>query len=63
MIGTSVKPTIIIMPLLAYNIVGSKLYRLGYGGGYYDRTIQSLGAEVTTIGIALDCLQHNFPIE
>ncbi len=34
-----VVPEVLIVPLLAFDGHG---YRLGYGGGYYDRTIRSL---------------------
>ena len=36
-----VTPTIIIAPLLAFDQEG---YRLGYGGGFYDRTLEKLRA-------------------
>ena len=42
-------PKILIVPLLAFDREG---YRLGYGGGFYDRTIEQLGPDVTTIGFA-----------
>jgi len=35
----SVIPSLLLVPLLAFDREG---YRLGYGGGYYDRTIKSL---------------------
>ncbi|MGH6829328.1 MAG: 5-formyltetrahydrofolate cyclo-ligase [Rhizomicrobium sp.] len=43
-----VRPEVILVPLLAYDKRG---YRLGYGGGYYDRTLALL-AHVRAIGIA-----------
>ncbi len=44
-------PTVLLMPLLAFDAQG---WRLGYGGGYYDRTLQLLRANgpVTAIGVA-----------
>ena len=43
-----VRPGLLLVPLLAYDDQG---YRLGYGGGYYDRTLAALtGARA--IGIA-----------
>jgi 5-formyltetrahydrofolate cyclo-ligase len=46
-----VTPQILIVPLLAFDARG---YRLGYGGGFYDRTLQGLRAAgpVTAIGFA-----------
>ncbi len=32
-------PDVVVTPFLAYNDAG---YRLGYGGGYYDRTLRAL---------------------
>ena len=46
-----VVPEILIIPLAAFTDDG---YRLGYGGGFYDRTLEELRArgEVTAIGFA-----------
>ena len=43
-----VTPDILLVPLLAYDDRGT---RLGYGGGYYDRTLSGLSA-ARAIGIA-----------
>jgi len=49
-----VMPDIMLVPLLAFDDDG---YRLGYGGGYYDRTLRDYrdrGHDFTAIGIAYD---------
>jgi 5-formyltetrahydrofolate cyclo-ligase len=46
-----VAPGLVLVPLLAFDATG---HRLGYGGGYYDRTLAGLRAAgaVTAIGVA-----------
>lgn len=46
-----VTPTMVITPLLAFDARG---YRLGYGGGFYDRTLAKLKREgnCTAVGFA-----------
>ncbi|MGE0155377.1 MAG: 5-formyltetrahydrofolate cyclo-ligase [Reyranellaceae bacterium] len=49
-----VTPSHLLVPLLAFDELG---YRLGYGGGYYDRTLAAMrgaGHAVFAIGIAYD---------
>jgi 5-formyltetrahydrofolate cyclo-ligase len=45
-----VEPDVLLVPLLAYDAAG---YRLGYGGGFYDRTIAALRRRkpITAIGV------------
>lgn len=49
----AVEPDFVLTALLAFDDQG---YRLGYGGGYYDRTIAKLGGikALVTIGLAFD---------
>lgn len=49
--GAELVPQVLIVPLLAFD---RRFYRLGYGGGFYDRTLEGLRARgpVTAIGFA-----------
>ena len=51
-------PDIILVPLVAFD---SRLYRIGYGGGYYDRYIKKLSNKknLLKIGIAHSCQKIN----
>ncbi len=42
---------LVIVPAVAYDTQG---YRLGYGGGFYDRFLEKLRKDVKTIGIAFE---------
>ena len=46
-----VEPDVLLVPMLAFDRRG---YRLGYGGGFYDRTLAKLRAlkKITAIGVA-----------
>lgn len=46
-----VEPDVLLVPMLAFDRQG---YRLGYGGGFYDRTLERLRAKkpVIAIGVA-----------
>jgi 5-formyltetrahydrofolate cyclo-ligase len=46
--GEWLEPEVLIVPLLAWDRRG---YRLGYGGGYYDRTLERLRALRPTLAI------------
>lgn len=51
--GAWIEPEVLIVPLLAFDARG---YRLGYGGGFYDRTLEGLRARgpVLAVGFAFD---------
>ncbi|MDH3263737.1 MAG: 5-formyltetrahydrofolate cyclo-ligase, partial [Paracoccaceae bacterium] len=41
-------PEVLVVPLVAFDRRG---YRLGYGGGFYDRTLEHLRAEGPALAI------------
>lgn len=57
------EPEIVIVPLVAFDATGG---RLGYGGGFYDRTLERLRAKRATlaIGFAFDAQEAEaLPLE
>ncbi len=44
------KPDVLLVPLLAFDKMG---YRLGYGGGFYDRTLELARAEREIVAIGV----------
>ena len=48
--GPEVVPDLTLAPLVGWDPAG---FRLGYGGGYFDRTLAKLGPRPFTIGIGL----------
>lgn len=51
--GAWIEPQVVIVPLVGFDARG---YRLGYGGGFYDRTLAGLRARysVLAVGFAFD---------
>lgn len=67
--GEEVLPDIVVAPLVGWD---KALYRLGYGGGFFDRTLEALGAKnplVVGIGYAASELRtihpqpHDIPMQ
>lgn len=64
-------PDILLLPVVAFDAAG---YRLGYGGGYFDRTLAALAAQGVrplTIGVGFDLARvasirpaaHDIPLD
>ncbi len=54
------QPELLLVPLVGFDAAG---YRLGYGGGYYDRTIASFATRPFALGIGFELsrLETIFP--
>lgn len=67
-INTLLTPTVVLLPLVAFDAQG---YRLGYGGGYFDRTLAELTPRPLCIGLGFDICQtesilaepHDIPLD
>jgi 5,10-methenyltetrahydrofolate synthetase len=63
-----VVPTLLFVPCVGYAAGG---YRLGYGGGFYDRTLTTLSPKPVTVGLGfaqgfleeLEPLPHDVPLD
>ena len=63
-----VVPDVAIVPMNGYDGRG---YRLGYGGGFFDRTLAALGRRVVAVGVSYDVLRlrtiypqpHDLPMD
>jgi len=49
--GPAVVPDVLLVPLLGFDAAG---YRLGYGGGYFDRTLAAYAKRPATIGVGFE---------
>jgi 5-formyltetrahydrofolate cyclo-ligase len=56
---TVARPPALLVPCLGFNEQG---YRLGYGGGFYDRTLAD-GVRPATLGIAYACQATAFAVD
>lgn len=52
--GAPVTPTVVIAPLVGFDQAG---FRLGYGGGFFDRTLAALSRKPLAIGVGYPALE------
>ena len=50
--GDPVQPDTLLVPLVGFD---NQRYRLGYGGGFYDRTIAAMTSPPRKIGVGFNC--------
>ncbi|MCC6863977.1 MAG: 5-formyltetrahydrofolate cyclo-ligase [Rhodobacteraceae bacterium] len=56
--GGWIEPEVLIVPLVGFDARG---YRLGYGGGFYDRTLAMLRAKRPTIAVGFSFAAQELP--
>jgi 5,10-methenyltetrahydrofolate synthetase len=63
-----VQPEVLLVALVGFD---AENYRLGYGGGYYDRTLAAAAPRPTTIGVGFEFMRlktikpltHDIPMD
>lgn len=66
--GAVVAPDIVVVPLVGFDRAG---YRIGYGGGFYDRTLAARSPRPRTVGVGFACSEvasiepqpHDVPLD
>lgn len=66
--GPEVRPDVVLAPVVGFDAAG---YRLGYGGGYFDRTLAALAPRPRAIGVGLEAARiatihpqpHDIPMQ
>lgn len=49
--GAAIQPDVLLLPVVGFDAQG---YRLGYGGGYFDRTLAAMSPHPMVIGTAYE---------
>lgn len=47
----TIVPDVVLLPLVAFDAQG---YRIGYGGGYFDRTLAALSPRPFSVGVGFE---------
>lgn len=66
--GDAITPDIVLLPLVAFDAAG---FRLGYGGGYFDRTLAALDPRPLAVGVGFELARtasiqpqpHDLPLD
>lgn len=56
--GAWIEPEVLIVPLVGFDARG---FRLGYGGGFYDRTLEGLRAKRPTLAVGFAFAAQELP--